>query len=243
MCSLFMRFREIQQPQNAEKRTEETEPLGWRKRQARPAHPSRRVLLACFCGLFASDAKRFRLFGGYDPQKVESGALWCANVLIRPARKTDAAAVTALWSDAYSGRHPEGRQAPYVEAEFLAALRAGRLSVAVADGGGEEVTGVVVLFPVGTPEMAVAAAGEAELRLLAVSVASRGRGIGRALVRLCAEQARAAGSGAIALWSRPYQVEAHRLYESEGYRRVPERDLRDELGGRWVFVLDLGDRR
>lgn len=43
----------------------------------------------------------------------------------------------------------------------------------------------------------------------------------------------------MALWSRPYQVEAHALYESLGYRRVPERDGSDRGGRRWVFRLEL----
>jgi len=65
-------------------------------------------------------------------------------------------------------------------------------------------------------------------------------GIGRALVSSCERRARTAGWSAIALWSRPRQVEAHRLYESLGYRRVPERDSIDETGhGRLVFCLAL----
>jgi hypothetical protein len=47
------------------------------------------------------------------------------------------------------------------------------------------------------------------------------------------------GVEGIALWSRPYQTDAHRLYESLGYRRVPERDGEDRDGRRWVFRLDL----
>ena len=39
-------------------------------------------------------------------------------MLIRVARDEDSAAVVALWTEAYSGRHPEGRQAIYLEAEF-----------------------------------------------------------------------------------------------------------------------------
>jgi len=54
-----------------------------------------------------------------------------------------------------------------------------------------------------------------------------------------AAQARAFGAEAIALWSRPYQTGAHRLYRSLGHRRVPERDGEDREGRRWVFRLDL----
>ncbi len=50
---------------------------------------------------------------------------------------------------------------------------------------------------------------------------ARRRGIGRALAERCAELARAEGWPAIALWSRPYQVAGHRLYESLDYRRRP----------------------
>ena len=37
---------------------------------------------------------------------------------IRPAREADAAAVTALWTEACSGRHPEGRRAPYEDLDL-----------------------------------------------------------------------------------------------------------------------------
>jgi ribosomal protein S18 acetylase RimI-like enzyme len=65
-------------------------------------------------------------------------------------------------------------------------------------------------------------------------------GIGRALTRFCERRARVAGWEGIVLWSRPAQIEAHRLYESLGYLRVPERDSVDETGqSRLVFRLEL----
>ena len=42
---------------------------------------------------------------------------------------------------------------------------------------------------------------------------------------------------AVALWSRPYQVQAHRLYESLGFRRAQRRDDSDADGRRLVFTL------
>lgn len=165
-------------------------------------------------------------------------------VRIRPAKESDAATVTAIWTEAYSGRHSEGRQDPYEEAEFLAALAIGQVSVAVEEAGpGEVVLGVVSIRPVGAPAPTVAGPGEAEFGRLAVSEAGRGQGVGRALVEHTIAQAREWGAGAVVLWSRPYQVQAHRIYESLGYRRVPERDSRDAQGPRHIFVLDLGDRR
>ncbi|HEX2393377.1 MAG TPA: hypothetical protein VHI77_10720 [Solirubrobacterales bacterium] len=38
----------------------------------------------------------------------------------------------------------------------------------------------------------------------------------------------------------PYQTDAHALYRSLGFRRVPERDSSDEDGERLVFVKESG---
>jgi predicted N-acetyltransferase YhbS len=155
---------------------------------------------------------------------------------IRPGRDGDAAAVAALWTEGYSGRgDAEGRQAPYAEVEYADSARAGQVFVAEQDG---EVVGVIVFFPPGTATWQVGR-GEAGLSRLVVGESARGRGVGRALVELCTAQAREAGAEAIVLWSRPYQRDAHRLYESSGYRRAPRRDSRDADGARWVFTLDL----
>jgi ribosomal protein S18 acetylase RimI-like enzyme len=165
---------------------------------------------------------------------------------IRPAKHGDAATVTGLWTEAYTGRGPGGRRDPYEEDDFFASAERGRVSVAEAEGaaaghdsGDAGVLGAVVFYPPGTEWRAVALEGEAELSRLAVAEAARGRGIGSALARHCAEQARGAGATAVALWSRPYQRDAHRLYERLGYRRVPQRDGDDADGRRLVFLLDL----
>jgi ribosomal protein S18 acetylase RimI-like enzyme len=156
----------------------------------------------------------------------------------RAAEEGDAAAVAALWTEAYAQAGPEGRQEAYSLQEYFAVAASAEVSVAVDEAG--EVVAVVALFAPGAPGRSVAGPGEAELARLAVARASRRRGVGRALVEVAAGGARDYGAEAIALWSRPYQVAAHRLYESLGYRRVPERDGEDREGGRWVFRLDLG---
>jgi ribosomal protein S18 acetylase RimI-like enzyme len=159
---------------------------------------------------------------------------------IRPTKASDAGAVVALWTEAYSRQGPEGRVAPYEEAEFFASVEGGEPFVA-AEGG--EVLGVVIFYRPGAPGRPTEVEGEAGLRMLAVRRAARGEGIGRELALHCERRAREEEAEAIALWSRPYQVEAHRLYESLGYRRAPERDGRDPEGRRLVFVHELGDRR
>jgi ribosomal protein S18 acetylase RimI-like enzyme len=161
---------------------------------------------------------------------------------IRAAEAGDAAAAAALWTDAYSGSGKgEGRVEPYAESDFHAVVVAGATMVAVDDGGA--LLGIVALRPVGSPQLRIARDGEAELSNLAVSLWARGDGVGRALVERCLALAGLTGAERIALWSRPYQVEGHRLYESLGFRRTPVRDDNDELGRRLVFTATVAKSR
>jgi ribosomal protein S18 acetylase RimI-like enzyme len=156
---------------------------------------------------------------------------------LREADESDAAAVAALWTEAYADAGPEGRREPYALQEYFAVAATAHVTVAVdADG---EVVAVAAVFPPGAPGRSVAGPGEAEFARLAVGDRARRQGIGRALVLGATEWARELGAEAIALWSRPYQTAAHALYESLGWRRVPERDEDDRDGRRQVFVLDL----
>jgi ribosomal protein S18 acetylase RimI-like enzyme len=155
----------------------------------------------------------------------------------RVADEGDAGAVTALWTEAYAEAGPEGRQEPYALQEYFAVAASADVTVAVDDVG--EVVGVAAVFAPGAPGRSVAGPGEAEFARLAVAVSARRQGIARLLVEVSTEQARLYGAEAIALWSRPYQTAAHRLYESLGFQRVPERDGEDREGRRWVFRLAL----
>lgn len=103
--------------------------------------------------------------------------------------------------------------------------------VAVADG---TVLGGVTFVPSGGPMADIAGAGEAEIRMLAVVRAARGRGVGEALVRACVDRARATeGCSRVVLSSQRSMHAAHRLYERLGFVRTPERD--------WSPVPDLDD--
>jgi ribosomal protein S18 acetylase RimI-like enzyme len=156
---------------------------------------------------------------------------------LREADEGDAAAVAALWTEAYATAGPEGRQEPYALQEYFAVAATAGVTVAVDDAG--EVVAVAAVYPPGAPGRSVAGPGEAEFARLAVAGGARRQGIGRALVLGATEQARGFGAEAFVLWSRPYQSAAHALYESLGWRRVGERDESDRDGRRWVFVLDL----
>lgn len=157
--------------------------------------------------------------------------------VVRAATNADCPAVVALWTEAYFSEGEGGRTTAYAKADFEKAMAAGRMFVAGSPG---KALGVIVLVAPGTPGMAVARGEEAELCLLAVSSTERGNGIGRALVERCTDLAGEESWPAIALWSRPYQTAAHRLYESLGYRRRPDRDQTDATGfARLVFRLQL----
>jgi ribosomal protein S18 acetylase RimI-like enzyme len=84
--------------------------------------------------------------------------------------------------------------------------------------------------------------GEASIRMLAVAPGVQRRGVGRALVKACIGRARAAGKDRLVLHSGAWMTAAHRLYDSLGFERLPERD--------WLplpdvpllaFALDLRD--
>ena len=161
---------------------------------------------------------------------------------IREASEADATVAAALWTDAYTAQNPdEGRTEPYGEGDLAAAAAAATVLVAESEAG--EVIGIVAVVPADSPRGVVAEPGEAELSRLAVAAPARGRGVGRALAVRCLALAREQGAAEMVLWSRPYQVEAHSLYESLGFRRTPERDGRDPDGRRWVFALGLGSKR
>jgi ribosomal protein S18 acetylase RimI-like enzyme len=158
--------------------------------------------------------------------------------VIRAATDMDAEAIAGLWTEAYFEEGEGGRDTPYSRSDFeQTRAAAAHLLVAERDGA---VVGVVALLAPGEPSRAVALEDEAELGRLVVSSAARRQGIGRTLTIRCAELGQSEGWSAISLWSRPYQRAGHRLYESLGYRRQPERDSTDETGfGRLVFRFEL----
>lgn len=98
-------------------------------------------------------------------------------------------------------------------AEVLVAVEKGRL------------LGGVTFVPRGGPMADIARSGEAEIRMLAVDHAARGRGVGEALVRACVDRARTAEACVrIVLSTQRTMYSAHRIYERLGFTRTPERD-------------------
>lgn len=148
-------------------------------------------------------------------------------VQVRPAQPQEYDAVGELTARAYldDGLVPDGTD--YQLTLRRAADRAlhCELLVAVDDGSGA-LLGTVSFVRAGSPYSEVAQDGEAEFRMLAVARSARGRGIGRLLAQACLERARAAGATRVVICTSTDMAPAHRLYESLGFARLPERDWR-----------------
>ncbi|MEU7513315.1 GNAT family N-acetyltransferase [Streptomyces sp. NPDC042898] len=105
------------------------------------------------------------------------------------------------------------------------ARRARDAEVLVAVDMDERIIGGVTYAQGDTTWADIAVAGEAEFRMLVVAPEARGRGVGEALVRACADRAGAAPECArLVLSTDAKMVAAHRIYERMGFVRTPERD-------------------
>lgn len=102
--------------------------------------------------------------------------------------------------------------------------------------------GMVVLVPPTSPARRLAQGNEAELHLLAVKAAYRGLGLGRSLVRAAIDMAQKAGYGKLVLYSQPNMQVAHKLYQTAGFLRAPERDFKSGNTNFRVFEISLKPR-
>ena len=155
-----------------------------------------------------------------------SGTLGSMDLLIRPAAPADHGTVAEITAQAYlqDGLLDFGESDAYLGELRDVAKRAAAAEVLVAVEH-DRVIGGVTFVPSGGPMADIAGPGEAEIRMLAVDRAARGRGAGEALVRACVDRARATeGCVRVVLSSQRTMHAAHRLYERLGFVRTPERD-------------------
>ncbi|MBT1002567.1 GNAT family N-acetyltransferase [Paenarthrobacter sp. DKR-5] len=147
------------------------------------------------------------------------------HVLIRPASAADFDDVARLTRDAYlAAGYFESAEHPYMQHLQDVASRAAVADVWVAEADGA-VAGSVTVVTAGNPYADIARGDEVEFRMLAVDPAVQRGGIGRALVDAVVDHARSTeGICAVSLTSGTDMVRAHRLYETLGFDRVPERD-------------------
>jgi ribosomal protein S18 acetylase RimI-like enzyme len=87
-----------------------------------------------------------------------------------------------------------------------------------------EVLGSVTFAAPGSTYNEVSDPDEGEFRMLAVSHAARGKGVGEALVQHCIRRARELGLSALVMSTQPSMTSAHRIYERLGFARTPEKD-------------------
>ncbi|MGW7607711.1 GNAT family N-acetyltransferase [Streptomyces sp. NPDC054766] len=159
------------------------------------------------------------------------------DIVIRRARPEEYPTIGEIAAQAYlgDGLLDFGESDAYLERLRDVAGRAAVADVLVAVDG-DRVLGSVTFVADGSPMADFARAGEAEIRMLAVARAARGRGAGEALVRACVERARAvAGCERVVLSTQGTMHSAHRVYERVGFTRTPDRD--------WYPLPELDDIR
>lgn len=147
------------------------------------------------------------------------------SLVVRIAKPDELAEAGAVTAAAYraAGMTGAGYADELRDTETRAA--SAELLVAVEAAGSDgRVLGSVTFCPAGSAYREIAMADEAEFRMLAVRPDAQGRGIGRALATACVERARALGFRALVLSTPAGAATPHRLYESMGFVREPDRD-------------------
>jgi ribosomal protein S18 acetylase RimI-like enzyme len=146
---------------------------------------------------------------------------------IRVATAVDDGPVADLVVDAYiTGGHltPD---AGYVSVLRDTAQRRTKADVLVAElvgDGAPQLVGTVTVVRGGTTYSEFGNAADVEIRMLAVSPAHAGRGIGAALLGEAIERGRAAGAAGVALYTLDSMDAARTLYLRNGFQRVAEHD-------------------
>ena len=151
------------------------------------------------------------------------------DLVVRPAAPADHDAVGDLVAAAYAD-FLLGPDDPYLARLRDSAARAAQAELWVAADSGGGLLGTVTICPDGSPWREIAGPDEGEFRMLAVSPAAQGRGVGARLVELALERARTEGRRAVVLSSLPQMSAAHRVYERFGFVAVPERDWQPAPG-------------
>jgi ribosomal protein S18 acetylase RimI-like enzyme len=167
---------------------------------------------------------------------------------IRPLRPEDHVAVGELTVEAYARVDPATVETGYDQELRDVAARSDGVEILVAvdgdgDGPGERILGAVTYVPgPDSPGAEFADADAAGIRMLAVAMDARRRGVGEALTMAYVERARATDRRQILLHSADRMTAAHRLYLRLGFERDPSIDWEGEPG-LWLrgFRLRLDD--
>lgn len=162
-----------------------------------------------------------------------------ASVTVRLVEPSEHDVVAALLVDAYTSDYdiPDDYRASLSAVAERATAH--EVWVAVDDAG--QILGTVATPRAGSLISELALAGELDFRLLGVSPAARGRGVGETLTRHVVDLARQRGASRVVMNSGPQMISAHRLYHRLGFARFHERETRvlDDGTRLFAFVLEL----
>ncbi|UOY01349.1 GNAT family N-acetyltransferase [Blastococcus sp. PRF04-17] len=157
---------------------------------------------------------------------------------VEPARHADHAAIADLTVRVYVDGGLAGAAYTLQLADVAGRAQVAELLVARDTDG--RIVGSVALVLTGDFGEVTVSDDEAAFRMLVVDPSAQRRGIGRLLVTACLERARRAGKKRVVLSTDPRMTAAHRLYESLGFTRLPERDWSPLPGvDLLVYSLDL----
>lgn len=153
-------------------------------------------------------------------------------VVVREAVPAEYPAIGEATAAAYA-IFPRSADYPEYMAELRDVARRARdcpILVAVDGTTGRVLGGAAYVPGPGNPYAELERDGEAGIRMLAVTPAAQGRGVGRALLTALMDRARAAGRSGMALYTLDTMTVAHQLYAWAGFRRDPSRDWDVEPG-------------
>ena len=160
-------------------------------------------------------------------------------ITIRRVRPDEYASVGAMVRAAYEGDYT-------LNNDYLAEIEdvAGRdqtseVLVAVDRASGELLGSITVPRP-GERLMEDTAENEFDVRLLGVSPAARGRGVGETIMRHAAGLARSRELDRVVLHTGEQMIAAQRLYERLGFEQIPEREFTIERDIGPLRILSYG---
>ncbi|MFB9931363.1 GNAT family N-acetyltransferase [Amycolatopsis halotolerans] len=153
-----------------------------------------------------------------------------SDVEIRPARREEFDALGEVTVEAYRIEGFFDTDAAYEAKLRDVSGRAQHAELLVAVDPDGRVVGSVAIVQPGSKLSEISQPGELEFRMLAVSAAARGRGVGEALTQAVLARGRELGVDRVVLSSLDVMRKAHRLYERIGFRRLPGRDWHPHPG-------------
>jgi ribosomal protein S18 acetylase RimI-like enzyme len=150
-------------------------------------------------------------------------------VLIRSARPDEYERIGELTVRVYLAEGYTRAGSHYLGVLADVAGRAEKAEVVVAVDETDRILGTVTYAGYGSPYAETATApDEAGFRMLVVDPATRGQGVGDALVRWCIERARQDGARVLRLSTQAGMAAAARLYARLGFVRTPDLDWTPE---------------